>query len=90
MKTLQRFIKEYRWPLLTVAVVAIAATVVATIYHRQQRTVSQYKDQSGIVYECSRELKADKYDDYGFAAGSQYRPADMNEAAKYCQAVGIE
>lgn len=86
-----------------VAAAAIACLVVIVYFASQRKTdpsegphypsfhqLDGYEDGNGVVYECSHSLRADRYKNYGFASGSEYRPADPVEASKYCHATGIE
>ncbi len=58
------------------------------IKHRQQSTITDYEDQGGWVYKCSRPIKAKKEAIYGDRQGLV--PYDQAEAAKYCNKFGIE
>ena len=57
-----------------------------------QKTITGYKSEDFIIYECSRPISAKKGTVpllFGGRAETLV-PADETEAAKYCYSVGIE
>jgi hypothetical protein len=84
-------VKRVRTGVLLTVVVLIASVFAFKMRH--QLTLTTYKDEQFIVYDCSRSVKAKKGTVSDFVMGGRMDalvPADQNEAKRYCHASGIE
>ncbi len=76
---------------LVAAIALIAAGVFAfKVLHK--RTITGYKDEDYIVYDCSRPIKAKQGSVPNLFGGriQTLVPTDQQEAKRYCRATGIE
>lgn len=76
---------------LLVGVVLIAGGIIA-FKLLQKPTITTYKDEDLIIYDCSRPIKAKQGSVPNLLGGRMDAlvPADEQEAKQYCQATGIE
>ena len=79
-----------------ISVMLAAAVLIASVFAfkmRHQLTLTTYKDEQFIVYDCSRPIKAKKGmvpDLFMGGRMDELVPADQNKAKQYCHASGVE
>ena len=75
-----------------ILVIALSAAVAIFIRTRSNKTLTSYKDENFLVYECTKPIKAKEGTVPSMFGGRMYAliPADQNEAKKYCKPTGIE
>lgn len=85
-----RYVKKVYMGIAVTAVVLIMGVVTFKMLH--QPTLTTYKDEKFIIYDCSRPIKAKQGSVPNLLGGRMDAlvPADEKEAKQYCQAAGIE
>lgn len=76
--------------MLTVIVLAAGLLAFKTLH---KPTLTTYKDERFIIYDCSRPIKAKKGTVPDLVMGDRMDtlvPADQNEAKRYCHVSGVE
>ncbi|HEX5448104.1 MAG TPA: hypothetical protein VFW90_02805 [Candidatus Saccharimonadales bacterium] len=76
---------------LVVLLIALAVAGVL-IKSRNSLTLTGYEDTNGVIYQCSKPIKARNSDAIIGLLGHPQGliPANQNEANKYCHSAGIE
>lgn len=82
--------KKIRIGIVLAIVLLIAGAFVFKMLH--QPTITTYKDEQSIIYDCSQPIKAKKGTVPSLGGGRMDAlvPADQNGAKRYCRASGIE
>jgi len=74
------------------AIFLVLATGIVAFKMFKQSTITSYKDEQLLIYECSQPIKA-KHGSVPSLIGGRMDvlvPSDQNEARRYCKVTGVE